>query len=202
MKKTTAIATFLVMMLFVTSVNATLSPATVTRSMDKAYIDKTNPSDSIIITINGNGDTVQISQIKETIPLGFILTLEDTPENLKMGFENTNTVYTFTMLRDISNNPLRYKLTVENIDVGIYPISGTFQDVDRNTGAVVGMGSITVSDNILFLRYDTSPQNNLIDKTEVLQAVADYFWGPNWLTFNEVISIVNKYFSGTPIVIT
>ena len=119
-------------------------------------------------------------QVTETIPDG--LTFLGTTGY----FSNTGNVYTFTQL---GSQPIEYVLSLPMAE-GNYSFNGSFKDMVNAAGTVSGASSIIVEDVIA--HYAGS--DNIVNRSEALNAVADYF--NMILSKEDALKIVAAFFTG------
>lgn len=91
-------------------------------------------------------------------------------------------------LVQVGSSPITYTLRAPSMK-GAYNVTGTFSDELANVGNVGGARKIKVG-----ISYDTN-NNGKIDRSEAIQAVADYFNGV--ITRQNAIDVVMTYFAGT-----
>jgi len=152
---------------------------TVIRSISPSVIQ---PGSDLSITLTPSSSALfALYQVIETIPQGFTFV------NSATSYTNQGNVYNFTQ---ISGTPVTYVLRAPSTE-GNYAINGTFKDVNLNTGIISGTTSIRVG----AINYDSN-NNGMIDRSEAVQAVMDYFNGA--ITKQEAINVVIAYFGSAP----
>jgi len=181
--------------IFYTKTNS--STGTVIRTMNKSYLNQSLIGDSILVSLNENGN-FQVSKIFESIPNSLILNMQSS--NITVVKTSNGNIDTYEMT-SISTNPINYTLSINvGFQNGSYALYGGFSDEDRDTGIISGDKNIIISgnsDTLLYLTYDAN-KNNRLEKDEILTAVVDFFLFKLELT--DVSKIVDKYYDGTLIV--
>lgn len=186
----------LVLTVFISTATANTSSGVVTRTLDKKYINLTNPDDIIKVTINAsnNADMFEFYGVVETLPENMNVAVMP-GQNVTMTSranttDGTKTDYIFTGF-SLNSAPLRYNISSENLDAGAYTITGYFKDSYNNSASVIP-DSVIKAYNFIdpIIRYDTD-NDNKIERPEVINDVSDYF--KDQLSLEEVMVVVRAY---------
>ena len=154
-----------------------------TRSFSPASVV---PSGEVTVTVTFDNFEAGPGSLTETLPAGFAY--KPTSSSVDDDFIIiTGQEAGFIFLS--TPQSLTYVVTASS-DEAPYDFSGTFSDFSRMSVDVGGATTVTVGDPLL-AKYDLN-NNDMIDKTEVITAINDYF--DLALTRAEVIQIINLYF--------
>lgn len=194
MKKTMAIAIITIVLLAVSAGTAgATSSGIVSRTVDKNWLNSSNPLDKITVTVTGTNADFRWYGVQETMPENMNVALPAS-EGTSVQVQQSGSIYTFVGVQGsavpVTNFTLTYFLTANN-GAQTGAIQGTFRDSDKNDGTIMpSTNTIRITTDV-WQMYDTDGDGTL-DKNEVIAAAVDYFT-KNTLTFGDIVSIVRHY---------
>lgn len=143
----------------------------------------------------------------ESIPSVFLVSLISNPNDTSLQVNGGNT-YTFTAM----GNNFTYSLSVDKQPenkrdcISTYEISGTYIDSYFDTGKILPkilrVNIIPIQDDFhLYSAWDNN-SDGMIDRSEVVVAIADWFGDNPIIDRDSIFKLINKFFDKTSYMFT